>query len=459
MSDASPSRRRLGIAAAVLVGGVALWWVLSGSEGAAEEEVVEDVALDEGRRARHFDGRDWRDVEPPPRGPSSAERAGRSLGGGTGAGSGDDPASPTPRHPSGVTVGARDVYRAMTTYPPDSRPLEPYRHHDLIDWNQQQSSSLPVEGDPLGTTYLFTADAYWVLGETPLTCWLQVSQEDEPVEAEVLQAWARLDARRGEELTTAQREPILLEFQRDGDRNLTTFVPAERFADVRRPVNVLVYVEFTYDGARTPVRAALQALWNPPGQEPARFTGEFRDAVEGGSLVVYVGVEVTEPGFYNLDANLWSDAGEPVAWTKWRGDLEAGVHEAPLRFFGKAITDSGTSPPWRIEQLRGFRYAAERYPAVQPMDPWDGSYTCGATLEDGISEEEWQDPMEAERLAELERVEAAGGNPPVPLESFLGNLPPAQRAREAERYGVDPNDFTAEALAEIELPQEAPEGI
>jgi hypothetical protein len=89
------------------------------------------------------------------------------------------------------------------------------------------------------------------------------------------------------------------------------------------------------------------------------------------------------------------------------------------------------------------------------MAPYAGTYTCAST--EGLSDAEWDDPLREERIAELERVEAQGGNPPVPLESFLGNLPPEQRSREAERLGVDPEDFTAEALSRIELPPDVPE--
>ena len=54
-------------------------------------------------------------------------------------------------------------------------------------------------------------------------------------------------------------------------------------------------------------------------------------------------------------------------------------------------------------------------------------------------------------LANVALLLIAFNNPPVPIESFLSNLPPAQRAREAERLGVDPADYTAEALRGIEL--------
>lgn len=425
----------------MLVGGVALWWWFSGD---SEDDTVEDVAIDEatGReRGSRFDERDWEEAGPTPRRTPSNQPSPLSP----------PRATDTPRYVSGRTVGPREVYRVSTEYPRTSRPLDPVQHHDLIDFNAQQVSSNVVEGDE-DTTYLFSGDMYWVLGDATLTSWLQVSRDDEPIEAEVTQAWARLHAARGEPLSAAQLEPIPIEYTRDGDRMVNQLKPEGSFPPVGRPVNMVLYVEFTYDGAPGPVRASLATLWNPPGQEPARFTGDFSDVVEAGSVAVYVGLDVDVPGYYHVDANLWGSDGEPVGWAKWTGDLEAGPQQARLLFFGRVITDSETEPPWRVEQLRGFRYAEDRTPAVQPLVPFEGSYTLTSTLADGISDAAWDDPDREARLAELDRIESlGGGNPPVPIESFLGNLPPAQRAREAERLGVNPADFTPEALAEVEL--------
>ncbi len=438
---------------AIVIGGLGLFWALrdrgtsAGEDG--EEVAAVEVRAEEDRPRTRFDGNEWRDVAPPTRGRSSAEREAALL-------SGAPTSGPTPRYPSGRMVSALDVYRTMSAYPPDSRPLEPERHHDLIDWNRQQHGSNPVEGDEQGTTYLYTADLAWVMGEGPIRSWLQVSRDDQPIEAEVLQAWVAPNARRGEELTPQQRQPVRLEYTREGDRWVHELVPAQAFPNVpRRSIDLMFVIEFTYDGAARPARAALSALWSPPGAQPARFTGTFRDAVEAGSLAIYVDVEVTEPGFFNVDANLWGEGEAPVAWTKWRGDLTPGLQEIRLSFFGKALVDSGAAPPFRLEQLRGFRYAESQSPAVQPMDAYPGAYVC--TSREGFADAEWDDPLREERIAELERVESQGGNPPVPLESFLGNLPPEQRAREAERLGVDPNDFTAEALSRIELPPDEPE--
>jgi hypothetical protein len=359
----SSGGRWIGIAMAILIGGLGLFWTLRdrGDGGDAEREVAAvEVRAEEDRPRTRFDGNEWRDVTPPTRERSSAEREAALL-------SGAPTIGPTPRYPSGRTVSALDVYRTMSAYPPDSRPLEPERHHEVHE-----------------------------------------------------------------------------------------LVPAQVFPNVpRRSIDLVFVIEFTYDGATRPARAALSALWAPPGAQPTRFTGTFRDAVEAGSLAIYVGVEVTEPGFFNVDANLWGEGEAPVAWTKWRGDLTPGLQEIRLSFFGKALVDSSAAPPFRLEQLRGFRYAESQSPAVQPMDAYPGAYVCASR--EGFVDAEWDDPMRQERIAELERVEGQGGNPPVPLESFLGNLPPERRAREAERLGVDPNDFTAEALSRIELPPEEPE--
>lgn len=117
---------------AILIGGLGLFWALRdrGDERAEEEVASVEVRAEEDRPRTRFDGNEWRDVAPPTRGRTSAEREVALL-------SGAPTTGPTPRYPSGRMVSSLDVYRAMSAYPADSRPLEPERHHDLIDWNRQ----------------------------------------------------------------------------------------------------------------------------------------------------------------------------------------------------------------------------------------------------------------------------------------------------------------------------------
>jgi hypothetical protein len=146
--------------------------------------------------------------------------------------------------------------------------------------------------------------------------------------------------------------------------------------------------------AREPLQAAGARVSpaTPARGIPARFTGAFRDAIEAGSLVIHAGVAVDTPGHYVIDCNLFDAADQPVAWSRFKGELAAGVHDADLVFFGKVILDGHARGPFHIGQLRGARFAPGLDPDLEQMPPFTGSYTTAAYPPDVFSDAEYDSP-------------------------------------------------------------------
>jgi hypothetical protein len=159
-----------------------------------------------------------------------------------------------------------------------------------------------------------------------------------------------------------------------------------------------MYVEF--DHGHGTQRAHFDFQYTPAGGIPARFTGAFGDAVEAGSLVVHAGVEVTTPGHYVIDANLFDAADQPVAWSRFKGELAAGTQDAELVFFGKVIVDAGAHGPFHLGQLRGARYAPGEDPDLEQMASFTGSYVTRPYPTDAFSSAEY-DSVDKQRMIEL----------------------------------------------------------
>jgi hypothetical protein len=101
-----------------------------------------------------------------------------------------------------------------------------------------------------------------------------------------------------------------------------------------------------------------------------------------------------------IDCNLFDAADRPVAWTRFKGELAAGVHDAELLYFGKVIVDAGARGPFRIGQLRGARYAPGLDPDLEQMPPFTGSYTTRPYATAEFSDDEWDSP-EKRRMIEM----------------------------------------------------------
>lgn len=381
--DAWPGRRSIAIAVGALVVATAVWWHTArdplppaSARGALPASVASSAAPGAARVAP---------LPPPPVTPYPVH-------GGAGL-SGDDPVT---------------AYRKANVYPPTSRPLTK-EQVDLLQPNTRHETARPADHG-LGVSYLFTADRYFVIADETLTATLDVRRNDKPIPVTITQAYAAvLDP------VTHDEHPIPLTFAPRGSLLAVTFAPAK--LALPRQAAIGMYVEFDH-GAGTQ-RAHFDFQYTPAGGIPARFTGVFHDVIDAGSLVIHAGVDVTTPGHYVIDANLFDAADQPVAWSRFKGELAAGTHDADLLFFGKVIIDAGAHGPFHIGQLRGARYAPGRDPDLEQMPSYPGSFTTRPYATDVFSDAEY-DSADKQRMIELlgnERTQRGGagrGDPGSP---------------------------------------------
>jgi hypothetical protein len=308
------------------------------------------------------------------------------------------------------------AYRKANVYPPASRPLAKDQL-DLLQPNRRQEAMHRTDHDE-HVSYLFTADRYFVIGDAMLNATLEAQRDGVPIPVTVTQSYAVvLDP------VTHQEPPIQLSYAPGaGQAMAATFAPAK--LGLKRQAAIAMYIEFDYGTGKQVGHFDFQ--YTPATGVPAKFSGTFRDAIDAGSLVIHAGVEVTTPGHYVIDANLFDAADQPVAWTRFKGDFTAGSHDADLMFFGKVITDAGAHGPFHLGQLRGARYVPELDPDLEQMPPYTGTYTTQAYATEQFSDAEYDSPEKQHMIQLLgsdasHRGGAGGHAPPQPDGSGAGS--------------------------------------
>jgi hypothetical protein len=302
------------------------------------------------------------------------------------------PPAAVPDPERGITGASTDdpltAYRKANVYPPTSRPLASDQF-DLLRPNQRHEVMQPADhGD--GVSFLFTADRYFVIGDDTLTSRLEVRRDDKPLGVTIVQAYAAVIE------PGHDPRPIPLAFTANGAGLMHTFAPAQ--LGLARQAAIGMYVEFDDGIARQ--RAHFDFQYTPASGIPARFTGVFHDSLEAGSLVIRTGVDVVAAGHYVIDANLFDAADQPVAWSRFKGELATGVHTVDLVFFGKAIVDANARGPFHLGQLRGARFDPSRDPDLEQMPPFTGAYATQAYPTDQFSDAEY-DSADKQRMIEL----------------------------------------------------------
>jgi len=297
-----------------------------------------------------------------------------------------------------ITDDTLEAYRLTSVYPPESRPLGRF-NDDLLHPDRRHEDFRPSSDEHV--EYRFTADRYFVHGDEPLVATLEVRRDGLPVEVTVTTAFAA-PYRPATIAPEPARTPLA--FARQGTMHVGESRPA---AGLREAALVGIYIEFEH-GGDAPERAMFVVHATPAAAIPARFTGQFRDRIENGSLVVEVGVEVWQPGWYLIDANLHDADDFPVAWTRFKGELAAGTQWVPLLFFGKVLVDSKSTTPWHLGELRGARYVERRDPDLDSIPLYEGTYHTARYRLSDFSDAPYDSAEKQERLELLEAAQRQG---------------------------------------------------
>lgn len=249
-------------------------------------------------------------------------------------------------------------YLEWSQYPPDSRPLFA-SHVDRIEYRRIAAPLQPmpatVDGEVRRSDFscLLQPEHHSVLETERMRVFLSCTRTGERAATAIRLRDYRLEARAGER-RFRPAPPAVNDAGENGDevagdRVLTfEFRPsAKDWGDMHLTVN------FEIPGDAADATYSLTTHFFSSPTTPARFTGQFREELRDGSLLVEAGMRVERAGPYTIEANLMNADGEPVAYARAEVNLKAGVQFVPLSFYGKILRDANQSGPFRVVGLRG----------------------------------------------------------------------------------------------------------
>lgn len=165
-----------------------------------------------------------------------------------------------------------------------------------------------------------------------------------------------------------------------------------------------------------------------------KFTGQFQDRIDNGSLVVDAGVDVQSHMACFVSANLYSaDSGIPLQHAERRMLVDPSMKAISFTFFGKIFRDYGDQGTFRIQDLQA-RCQNLPYPAEWFIDQdahraeWEAfqknppafnepariyfeyntySYMTRKYMLSGFSDAEWQSPEKSAKLEAYRKATAS----------------------------------------------------
>jgi hypothetical protein len=164
-----------------------------------------------------------------------------------------------------------------------------------------------------------------------------------------------------------------------------------------------VQVEAQLDGTEER-KGATSFMYASPH---AQLTGNYRDAVVDGSLVVGAEIEVTQAGRFHLEATLYgSDGLVKIAWAQAAQWLEPGTHWLDLAYYGLILRERGLDGPFVL------RYVALSTTSEMPNAKnrvVENAYATGPYQVSAFSDRPFDDPQLLEAAKRIEDDPMPGG--------------------------------------------------
>jgi hypothetical protein len=155
----------------------------------------------------------------------------------------------------------------------------------------------------------------------------------------------------------------------------------------------------------------------PPA--PASFTQTARDALEAGSVAIYVGVSVQQAGRYEIVGRLYDSTGVPIVYMRFIDDMTPATTEVRLLAYGAVILDEGGVPPFVLKDVEGALFVIGGFPDREPMVDWPANYTTTAYPLSSLTSADNDDDDKERKIQALDKATQDGianiraGAPPM----------------------------------------------
>jgi hypothetical protein len=316
-----------------------------------------------------------------------------------------------------------ETYVAGTRYPPESRPM---REQPDQEQPAAPERTRPISKDDAQVQLKLKQDKVFVAGDEVVL--FSVGCENsgrQPLPCEVTGGMAHEAEHMLGEGVPVNGVPLpFVDTGSGGDALAGDGTSTARFQPSKQGFPLYsgtLRISFQVRSGKSQGRAFFDILYTPA--PPAKFTGKVREAVEQGSLQLYLGLQVRKAGRYVVAGRVDDEAGVPFAYVSFNQELPEGQQEVKFTVFGKLILDEAPTFPLKLRDVEGFLLKEMGDPDRELLSALRGYvHTTGEYPVSAFSADEWQseersryineytkDVNEAQK--ELEAASSKGGAP------------------------------------------------
>jgi len=253
------------------------------------------------------------------------------------------------------------AYEESTRYPYESRPA--IEHLDRWQAHPRIASEMPLlmpGGAPTpGVRIRTSQQAVFASARDTVALTVEaVDDEGKPLALRILSSNAHAPADSSARAKPQAAPNVVQPFVDDGTQGdaqpgdgvwTTRLAPAaEGFAGYSGVIRTELAIQV--NGA--PGHVEFDVVYAP--EVPATWTGPVREALEDGSLDLYLGAQVAQPGRYVISGRVDDANGKPFAFVTFNDELGAGAQQVKLTVYGKLVRDAKPAFPLTLHDVDGF---------------------------------------------------------------------------------------------------------
>lgn len=295
------------------------------------------------------------------------------------------------------------LYKEATIYPYWSRRADGATMH-IIDWQKTYpvGQAWAVDSDRREIRADLTMDRLYAGPDETLTAVLEVTRVDDGAFFVPDELTARVEYFNPELEAWSIAEDI--RWTRRGDQWSAEFTPSSMAALTTAPREVNFVANLRHGDRfskqlRMPFRYATDS--------PFIVHGMVSDRVVDGSLELALDVSVLHKGPTLIQAGLFDEQGEkPIAvYDDYFRPEHTGRQQVAIRFFGRAIRESGINGPYRVRALHGHvRPSGQDGVELFYSVPDEPAMVTAEHPVTAFSSDEWSSPEREAKIAHYEHV-------------------------------------------------------
>jgi hypothetical protein len=163
--------------------------------------------------------------------------------------------------------------------------------------------------------------------------------------------------------------------------------------------NGTIRTEVRYNAGGKSGVVQFDVIYTP--ELPGTWAGPPREAVEEGSLVFHLPLDVRIPGRYIVNGRVDDARGRPVALLTFNDVLGPGPNDVRLTMFGKLLRDEAPVAPLTLRDVDGYLLKENTDPDRALLPRLQGKVlTAAAHPSKGYSDAEWQSEERSRYLTE-----------------------------------------------------------